>query len=171
MEVIGGLNTDFSLPILITQHMPKTFTAMLAQHLERVSNRQSAEAVDGEPILPNRIYVAPGEQHMLVAGSKSAPVIRLDDGPPENFCKPAVDPMLRSVVNVYGARVLTVILTGMGHDGLVGAQSVIDAGGALLAQDEATSVVWGMPGAVANAGLCNAILPVTEIAAHIREIA
>ncbi|HEY9566652.1 MAG TPA: chemotaxis protein CheB, partial [Thalassobaculum sp.] len=106
--------------------------------------------------------------HLRVEGEPANPVIRLDQGPPENFCRPAVDPMLRSIVEVWGGRALAVILTGMGHDGQKGCAALVEAGGTVVAQDEATSVVWGMPGAVARAGLCSAVLPLGEIAAWVQ---
>ncbi len=165
--VLAKLGENFELPILITQHMPKTFTSILAQHLGRTARRPCAEAVDGEMVENGRIYVAPGEQHMLIEHRNGRTSLRLDDGPPENFCKPAVDPMLRSVAPIYRQKLLTVILTGMGHDGLAGGKSVIETGGTVIAQDEASSVVWGMPGAVANAGLCSAVIPLDEIAMRI----
>ena len=107
---------------------------------------------------------------MKLTGSADDPIIELDDGPAENFCKPAVDPMLRSVAKLFGDRVLTVILTGMGHDGREGAKVVAEAGGTVIAQDEASSVVWGMPGAVANAGICSFVAPIPEIVQHIRKL-
>jgi two-component system chemotaxis response regulator CheB len=106
-----------------------------------------------------------------VEGAPAGPVIRLSQAPPENFCRPSVDPMLRSASAVYGGRLLAAILTGMGHDGLGGAHSVIELGGTVIAQDAATSVVWGMPGAVAHAGLCSAVLPIDALAAKIRRLA
>jgi len=167
LDVIRDITGSISLPILITQHMPPTFTTIMADHLARVSGWPCAEAKDGETISRRHIYVAPGDFHMTVEGERRSATIKLSQSPPENFCRPAVDPMLRSVVNVFGGHVLTVILTGMGHDGLKGCQAVIEAGGTLIAQDEATSVVWGMPGAVATAGLCSAVLPVSELGAYI----
>jgi two-component system chemotaxis response regulator CheB len=151
-------------PILITQHMPATFTAILGEHISRVSGWEAAEARDGEPLRSGRIYIAPGDFHMIVETHGTEKVIRTNKNPPENFCRPAVDPMLRSLAAVYGRRVLAVILTGMGADGLKGGQALVAAGGALIAQDEASSVVWGMPGAVATAGICSAVLPLSGIA-------
>ncbi len=170
IAVLGELGSKFDLPILITQHMPKTFTGILAQHLGRSARRPSAEAQDGEPIERGRIYVAPGDRHLLVELRDGRPSIRLDDGPAENFCRPAVDPMLRSASSCYMAGVLTLILTGMGHDGLAGGKVVLETGGTIIAQDEESSVVWGMPGAVANAGLCSAVIPLPEIAPHIHKL-
>ena len=152
-------------PILITQHMPAMFTTILAEHLQKQSGRPCAEAVDGTPLVPGQIVLARGDWHMRVEsrGAQGA-IVRCNQEPPENFCRPAVDPMLRSVAQVFGSRALAVILTGMGSDGLEGGRAVVAAGGTLFAQDEATSVVWGMPGAVASAGLCTAVLPLADLA-------
>lgn len=151
-------------PILITQHMPATFTTILAEHISRVSGWDAKEAQDGEVIKGGRVYVAPGDFHMLVEVRGVDKVIKLTKDPPENFCRPAVDPMLRSISAAYGKRVLVAILTGMGSDGAKGGNVVVQAGGTVIAQDEATSVVWGMPGAAANAGICSAVLPLADIA-------
>ena len=155
------------VPIFIAQHMPATFTTILAEHLGRASGMTSAEGVDGEVVEGGRIYVAPGDFHMSVEKDGTKRVIRLSKAEKENFCRPSVDPMLRGVVSSYGANVLTVILTGMGHDGREGCKAVVEAGGTIVAQDEKSSVVWGMPGAVAAAGLCSAVLPVDAIAPHV----
>jgi two-component system, chemotaxis family, protein-glutamate methylesterase/glutaminase len=170
-SVLAALPASLNLPILITQHMPPTFTTILAQHLTRVANRPAAEAVDGEPVKPGRIYLAPGDFHMRVETNGAERVLRLSKDPPENFCRPAVDPMLRSLAQVYGPAVLTVILTGMGSDGAKGGAAVVDAGGTVVAQDEATSVVWGMPGAAAAAGICSAILSISDVAPQIVRLA
>ncbi|MGE5516522.1 MAG: protein-glutamate methylesterase/protein-glutamine glutaminase [Bacteroidota bacterium] len=151
-------------PILITQHMPATFTTILAEHISRVSGWDAKEGVDGEVIKGGRVYIAPGDFHMLVEVKGTDKIIRLSKNPPENFCRPAVDPMLRSISAAWGKRVLVAILTGMGSDGAKGGQVVVQGGGTVIAQDEATSVVWGMPGAAANAGICSAVLPLPEIA-------
>ncbi|MFC3070599.1 protein-glutamate methylesterase/protein-glutamine glutaminase [Phenylobacterium soli] len=155
-------------PILLTQHMPATFTALLAEQLSRAGERPCAEAKDGESIEPGRCYVAPGGWHMTVGRAGPTPVIRLNQDPPENFCRPAVDPMLRSIARVYGPAAIAVILTGMGADGAKGCEAISAAGGHFIAQDEATSVVWGMPGAAAATGLADAILPIGEVAPWIR---
>lgn len=151
-------------PILITQHMPATFTTILAEHVSRLSGWEAREGQDGEPVRSGRVYIAPGDFHMVVETKGSEKLIRLNKNPPENFCRPSVDPMLRSLAAAYGRRVLTCILTGMGSDGLKGGQAVVACGGTVIAQDEATSVVWGMPGAVATAGVCSAVLPLPDIA-------
>ncbi len=170
-RVMGALKGALKLPIFITQHMPATFTTILAEHVGRASGYVSAEGVDGEPVRGGRVYVAPGDFHMTIENAHGEKVVRLLKTPPENFCRPSVDPMLRSLVAVYGGRVLALILTGMGHDGLEGGKRVVEAGGTLVAQDEATSVVWGMPGAVAMAGLCSAVLPLDEIGPVIGKLA
>ena len=171
-EVLSHLKTGVTQPILITQHMPATFTTILAEHITRQCGIDAREAKDGEPVVQNRCYIAPGDFHMLVAQRGGANVIALSKDPPENFCRPAVDPMMRSILKAFGGRkILACILTGMGQDGLKGCTDVVNGGGTLIAQDEASSVVWGMPGAVAQAGICNAILPLKEIGPHIRKLA
>jgi two-component system chemotaxis response regulator CheB len=154
-------------PVLITQHMPPTFTTILAEHLSRASGRVVREAVDGEPVVAGRIYLAPGGLHMRVKRQDKSVLIGLDDGAHVHFCRPAVDPLFSSAAAIWGAGTLGLILTGMGSDGTSGAADIVAAGGAVIAQDEPTSVVWGMPGSVAEAGLCSAILPVEEIAPKI----
>jgi two-component system chemotaxis response regulator CheB len=157
-------------PVLITQHMPPTFTTILAEHLARISGRPTREAQDGEEVNAGTIYVAPGARHMKVARRDGVAVIEIDDGPQVNFCKPAVDPMFASAADVWGQWVLGLVLTGMGADGLNGAQAIVDAGGAVVTQDEASSVVWGMPGQVTQAGLASAVLPLDDIAATISRL-
>lgn len=166
-KVIGGLPKTLRLPILLTQHMPATFTPILADHITRSTGWECVEATDGMPVQAGRVHLAPGDYHMLVERAGTGQVLRLNQGPPENFCRPAVDPMLRSAVAAWNGQVLTLILTGMGHDGQKGAEVLVEAGGTVIAQDEATSVVWGMPGAVARAGLCAAVLPLDQIASWI----
>jgi two-component system chemotaxis response regulator CheB len=151
-------------PVLITQHMPPTFTTILAEHLARASRRPALEGVDGEIIRPGKIYLAPGGRHMRVARQGAHAAIALDDGPPVNFCKPAVDPLFGSAIDVWQGGILAVVLTGMGTDGMRGGKDIVAAGGSVIAQDEATSVVWGMPGAATHAGICAAVLPLGQIA-------
>lgn len=158
------------VPVLITQHMPPTFTAILAEHLGRLSGHAAREAIHGEEIVPGTIFMAPGGRHMSVAQRGHTPVIEISNGAPINFCKPAVDPLFSTAAGVWGPRALAVILTGMGHDGLAGAHDIVNAGGHVLAQDEATSVVWGMPGQVALAGLACAVLPIGEIGARLNRL-
>jgi len=155
------------IPVLVTQHMPPAFTTILAEHIGRVAGSPCHEPVDGEPVQAGKIYVAPGGRHMKVEGGPDGPVIRITDDPPVNFCKPAVDPLFYSALEVWGASLTAVVLTGMGADGARGALAIADAGGSVIAQDEETSVVWGMPGAAAQAGACAAILPLPEIAPKI----
>ena len=165
MTLVGSIGKIIdSHPVLITQHMPPTFTTILAEHLARASKRPAAEAVDGEPVKAGRIYLAPGGKHMRVARRGVDIVITLDDGPAVNFCKPAVDPLFQSAIEVWQSGIMAVVLTGMGSDGMRGGKHIVAAGGNVIAQDEATSVVWGMPGAVAHAGICAAILPLDQIA-------
>ncbi|MET3913171.1 two-component system chemotaxis response regulator CheB [Bradyrhizobium sp. S3.3.6] len=158
------------VPVLITQHMPPTFTTILAEHLARSSRRPAAEAVDGEPVKPGRIYLAPGGKHMRVVRSGADVAIALDDGPAVNFCKPAVDPLFTSAIDIWHGNILSVILTGMGSDGMRGGKDIVAAGGSVIAQDEASSVVWGMPGAAAHAGICAAILPLNQIGAKVNRL-
>ena len=157
-------------PVLITQHMPPTFTAVLAEHLARVSKFPVREATDGEEVNAGAIYLAPGGKHMKVERRDGMAVIAIDDGPMVNFCKPAVDPLFASAAEVWGNKVLALVLTGMGSDGLSGAKEIVAAGGHVIAQDEETSVVWGMPGQVTNAGLCSAVLPLPEIGGRITRL-
>lgn len=157
-------------PVLITQHMPPTFTTILAEHLARASRKPAAEAIDGEPVKRGRIYLAPGGKHMRVVRSGADAAIALDDGPAVNFCKPAVDPLFTSAIDVWHGGILCAILTGMGSDGMRGGKDIVAAGGSVIAQDEASSVVWGMPGAAANAGICAAILPLNQIGAKVNRL-
>ncbi|KQQ12143.1 two-component system response regulator protein-glutamate methylesterase [Methylobacterium sp. Leaf123] len=167
LEKIGAA-TLRRLPVLIVQHMPPVFTAVFAEHLGARIGLPAAEGKADERLQPGRIYVAPGGRHMRLAGSATETIIRLDDGPPVNFCRPAVDVMFLDAAALYGGATLSVILTGMGSDGTAGGRALVEAGGILLAQDEATSTVWGMPGSVAKAGLCHAVLPLPEIGPALR---
>ncbi|MBN8963828.1 MAG: chemotaxis response regulator protein-glutamate methylesterase [Rhizobiales bacterium] len=154
-------------PILITQHMPPTFTTILAEHLGRICGRPVCEAKHGDPVLAGRIYVAPGGKHMTVARQDRTVSIVLDDGPPVHFCKPAVDPLFASAAEAWGSCTLGLILTGMGVDGTAGAVKIAAGGGSVIAQDEATSAVWGMPGSAVAAGVCAAVAPLDQIAPRI----
>jgi len=164
------LKGKLDVPVLITQHMPKTFTTILAEHLRRIVGGNCDEAKDGERLKPGCLYIAPGDQHMTVVQQGAERVIKLTQDPPENFCRPAVDPMFRSLASTFGQGMLAVVLTGMGADGLKGGRMVAEADGALIAQDEATSVVWGMPGAVATAGICNAVVPLSQVGSTILKV-
>lgn len=167
-EVIGSLRGMLPrVPVLVTQHMPPTFTTILAEHLSRAAAIPAHEGIDGERVLPGTIYVAPGGRHMLAVRHDKDVFIALDDGPLVNYCKPAVDPMFISCAAVWGPAALAVILTGMGSDGAKGGAEIVARGGSVMAQDEATSVVWGMPGAAAHAGICSAVLPLNQIAPKI----
>jgi two-component system chemotaxis response regulator CheB len=169
----GGPNALFTLiqdlcpalpvPVVLTQHMPAAFTSILAAHIDKLGVLPCIEAHDGARLQPGRILLAPGDRHMLVRREGAGFCVRLSDGPAVNFCRPAVDPMLASACEAAAGRVLAVILTGMGQDGMEGVRNLVTHGGAALVQDEATSVVWGMPGAVARAGLAHAILPLPQI--------
>jgi len=161
-DVIGALPRDTNVPIVITQHMPKLFTAILAEHLSKLG-LPAAEAQDGEAVRPGRIYLAPGDFHMTLRSTNGVITAHLDQTPPVNFCRPAVDPLFDSCAQVAGNGVLAVVLTGMGHDGRDGARTIREAGGQVIAQDQASSVVWGMPGAVVEAGLADQIMTLKDI--------
>jgi two-component system chemotaxis response regulator CheB len=162
--LVAGLGASIGVPIVLTQHMPASFTPILAEHLSRVGAAPCAEARDGEMLRPGFIHLAPGDRHLLVERAAGGLRARLSDAPAENFCRPAVDPMLRSAAEATSGRTMVVMLTGMGHDGLEGTRAIVAAGGAAIAQDEQTSVVWGMPGAIALAGLCHRVLPLPQLA-------
>lgn len=170
-SVLKGLSGKVKQPILITQHMPATFTKILAEHINKMTGWQCQEGADGTVVEAGKVYLAPGDYHMVVENKGVNKVIRLNQDPPENFCRPAVDPMLRSVCAAYGSKVLTIILTGMGSDGMKGGKVVVETGGDVIAQDEKTSVVWGMPGAAAQAGICSAILALEDIPPHVIKVA
>jgi two-component system chemotaxis response regulator CheB len=151
-------------PILITQHMPATFTTILAEHLTRLGTRPVREAIDGEPVLAGHIYLATGGRHMKVARRDGTAVIVLDDSAPVHYCKPSVDLLFASAAEVWGSWNLALILTGMGCDGAAGAMEIVKAGGNVIVQDEASSVVWGMPGSALATGVCSAVVPLDQIA-------
>lgn len=159
-----------TMPVLLTQHMPATFTALLASQLGEQTGLHSAEGIDGEVLQPGHLYVAPGGRHMLLKQAGADICIALEDGPMINFCKPSVDPLFKSVARIYRNAALGVILTGMGDDGSDGSAMIADNGGNILAQDEETSVVWGMPGAVAKRGICAGILPLNELSVRTASI-
>ena len=177
--LVGALTRPPPVPVLVVQHMPAGFTALLADHLNRLGRLPCTEAREGEALLPGRLYLAPGDRHLLVRAAprgtnggangeaEGAMIAHLSDGAAENFCRPAVDPLLRSLLACCGGRVATAILTGMGQDGLAGCRALAAAGATVIAQDEASSVVWGMPGAVARAGLAAALAPPEDIAARL----
>jgi len=166
-KVLTGIPADLPVPIVITQHMPPVFTKMFAERLDRSTPLHVVEAGDGMELTPGWAYIAPGDFHMVLHRRGAATQIQLSTAPPENSCRPAVDVMFRSVAGLYGASAYATILTGMGHDGRGGAKVLRDAGAEILAQDEATSVVWGMPGAVVTAGLADEVLPLDRVAAFL----
>lgn len=169
-SVIKSLG-NIQQPVIITQHMPPSFTTILAEHISRQCGVTCVEARNDMELEGGVYYIAAGDYHLILKPQATRPLITLTQDPPENFCRPAVDPMLRSAVTIYGKKILTIILTGMGQDGWKGCEKVVEAGGSVIAQDEATSVVWGMPAAVARAGLCSAVLPLDEIGLYARRVA
>ena len=152
------------VPAIITQHMPAGFTKSLADHLNTQTKHPVTEAIDGDTLVAGKFLLAPGDYHMVLEPCLAGNKVRLNQNPPENYCRPAVDPMLRSVAKIYGASALTVILTGMGQDGLEGCKVIHKAGGKILVQDQATSVVWGMPGSVYKEGLAEEALSIHDLA-------
>jgi len=152
-----------NIPILITQHMPAQFTGLMAQQLKTTSGLDCIEGTQDMIVEPGKVYIAPGDYHMTLKQEKGVTKINLNQNAQENYCRPAVDVMFRSIADIYGGNVIVIIFTGMGADGLLGSKIISDKGGAIIAQDEVTSVVWGMPGAVAKAGICTAIKPLKEI--------
>ncbi|WP_306204006.1 protein-glutamate methylesterase/protein-glutamine glutaminase [Actinoplanes sp. RD1] len=164
-KVFQGLPADLPVPIVVTQHMPPVFTRMFAERLDRSTPLHVVEATDGMELTAGTAYIAPGDKHLVLQRRGTATLTQLSGAPPENSCRPAVDVMFRSVSALYGAAVHATVLTGMGYDGRGGAKVLRDAGAEILAQDEATSVVWGMPGAVVGANLADEVLPLDRIAA------
>jgi two-component system chemotaxis response regulator CheB len=167
VKLVPALPAGLPVPILIVQHMPPVFTKLLSDRLSTISSVFVKEAEMGDRLKPGNIWLAPGDFHMLVCNQNGEPMLKTTKGPPENSCRPAVDVLFRSAVETFGPHVLGVILTGMGKDGLRGCEMIREAGGDVLAQDEATSVIWGMPGFVARAGLAHAVLPLEQIPAEI----
>ena len=164
--LVAALPRDARAPVVIAQHMPKLFTAILADHLAK-AGMPASEARHGETLRNGHVYLAPGDFHLTVKSGRDGFIAELDQSPPVNFCRPSVDPLFASCANAAGRALLAVILTGMGSDGREGARKVRDAGGQVIVQDEATSVVWGMPGAAAEAGLADMILPIHDIGAEV----
>ncbi len=169
MKVLPNISKDFPVPILIVQHMPPDFTRKLAERLDESCQLKVLEAQEGMLVAKGHIYIAPGDFHMLVKGTSSRPEITLNQLPQENSCRPAVDPLFRSVAEVYQNNALAVVLTGMGMDGLKGSEVLRKSGSEIIVQDEATSAVWGMPGYVAKAGLAQKVLPLDEVAKYLNE--
>ena len=166
-RLLPTLPKSLGVPIVIAQHMPPVFTALLASRLATKCAVQVRECSSGEPLVPGAVWIAPGDFHMTVSREEGILRLRTNQGPRENYCRPSVDVLFRSVANIYGSKALGVILTGMGQDGLKGCKALIAEGSRVIVQDEASSVVWGMPGFVARAGLAEKILPLTEIGPEI----
>lgn len=162
-EIIPKLPGNFPAPILIVQHMPPIFTTQLAERLDQLSALKVVEAQEGMPLAPGKVFIAPGDYHMEVRERGPARVVHLHKGPPENSCRPAVDVLFRSVAKVFGRKSVGIVLTGMGQDGLAGAKIMKEKGALIVAQDEATCVVYGMPRAIVEAGLADYVLPLPEI--------
>ena len=160
---LSGFPADLPVPVVVVQHMPPVFTRQFAGRLDRQHRVRVLEAAGGEVLEPGTVYIAPGDFHMELQGRGAAVVTRLQQGPPENFCRPAVDVLFRSAATVYGGDVLGVVLTGMGADGRRGSEQLVSRGASVVVQDEPTSVVWGMPGAVAGAGLAEEVLPLDDL--------
>jgi two-component system chemotaxis response regulator CheB len=172
--LLPGFPAAFPLPVLIVQHMPELFTRLIADRLDGRCHLRVREAAEGDAVAPGTIFIARGNWHMeVLASSRSSapPTLHLNQGPQENHCRPAVDVLFRTAAKVFGPGVLAAVLTGMGSDGLSGSRIIREQGGSVLAQDEASSTVWGMPGAVATAGLAQRILPLDAIAPEILRIA
>jgi len=166
--IFEGLASQFPRqPVFITQHMPSGFTTILARHLSQLVQHPCVEGKDGEVVQDSSVYLAPGDYHMVPEKLGSKTIIRINQDPLVNFCRPAIDPMLHALLKIYGKHLLVVILTGMGCDGLAGSRAIAAQGGTIIAQDAGTSVVWGMPRAVTESKLCSAVLPVNEIAPYI----
>jgi two-component system chemotaxis response regulator CheB len=166
-QLFGALPKGLGIPILITQHLPVSFTAAFAQQLRELSGRQTFVAGDGLGLAPDTITIAPGDAHLTVVRKPSGVVVNNERRPAPSGCMPSVDPMFASIAEAYGTAALGIVLTGMGRDGTLGAEEIVEAGGTILVQNEATSAVWGMPGSVARAGLASAILHPLDIAGRI----
>ena len=166
-ELIPRLPSGFPVPVVVVQHMPPLFTRLLAERLDSQSQVRVNEGEAGCALEPGHVWIAPGNHHMTVTRKGTRPVLDLNQGAPENSCRPAVDVLFRSVAHVYGPNALAVVMTGMGADGARGAAEIHEAGGEVFVQDEATSVVWGMPGAVASAGLADKICPLQKISEEV----
>jgi two-component system, chemotaxis family, protein-glutamate methylesterase/glutaminase len=165
--LLRGLPPDLPVPVVVVQHMPPVFTRQFAMRLDRNLPLTVVEATGGERLAAGTVYIAPGDHHLRVRAVPGGAVTALDQEPPENFCRPAVDVLFRSAATAFGADVLGVVLTGMGSDGRRGSLDLVAAGGSVMVQDEATSVVWGMPGAVALAGAAEEVLPLPLLAAAV----
>ncbi len=169
--ILPKLPAEFPLPVLLVQHMPPVFTRLLAERLDATCRLAVEEASHGTPVEVGKILIAPGDYHLKVAGNGHGARVQLDQSPPQNSCRPAVDALFSSTGEIYGGAVIAAVLTGMGQDGLRGAGILKERGASILAQDEASSVVWGMPGAVVNAGLADRVLPLDQIVPEIVRLA
>jgi two-component system chemotaxis response regulator CheB len=167
-ELLGQLAEDFPVPIVIVQHMLATFTRHFADRLAAQCRLKIVEATAGDTLVPGRAYIARGDYHLLTERRAGRVQLAMNQDAQENFCRPAVDVLFRSVAASYGARALAVVLTGMGHDGLIGCSAIRDAGGDVIVQDEQSSVIWGMPGFVARAGLASAVLALDQLSGELR---
>lgn len=168
-QTLKNLPRTFPIPTVIVQHMPATFTPLLAKHLQQDTGRPCAEVTRETIAMPGHTYVAPGGFHVTVHARGKELVLKTNEDPAEHFCRPSVNPLFRTAAKACGDRLLAVMLTGMGSDGLEGTGDIVQAGGRVIAQDEASSVVWGMPGAIVNADLAHEILPLTEIGTAISQ--
>jgi two-component system chemotaxis response regulator CheB len=166
-EVLPRIKKDFPVPTVVVQHMPPIFTRLLGERLATCSAIAVAEGVNGAKLAPAQAWIAPGDFHMKVVETGLDYRLRLNQAAPENSCRPSVDVLFRSVAGAYGAKVLGVVMTGMGSDGVQGAQAIRDAGGEVIVQDQHSSVVWGMPGLVHAAGLADAAYPLDRLADEI----
>lgn len=162
-KVLAALPADLPVPIVVVQHMPPEFTRLFAERLDRSTPFRVCEGAAGTELVPGGVWIAPGGYHMVVARDAHRVVLRINEEPREHGCRPAADPLFRSIADVYGGNALAVVISGMGVDGLIGSRRLYDAGAQIVVQDEATSVVWGMPGAIAKAGLADVIAPLPEI--------
>lgn len=162
-EILPHIPAEFPVPVLIVQHMPPLFTKFLAERLSATCSIPVCEAVAGQRVGPGQAWIAPGDYHMVLKRNGTAVELALEKSPPENSCRPSVDVLFRSVANVYGRDALALVMTGMGQDGLLGCEMIRRSGGQIFVQDEESSVVWGMPGFVARAGLADKVLPLQEI--------
>lgn len=168
-KVLSAIPANFTVPILVVQHMPPVFTKMLAEHLNHKCPLEVCEAQSGDVVTSGKIWIAPGGSHMAVARVGNQVKIVINNDPPENSCRPAVDVLFRSVNQIYGNHTLAVMMTGMGSDGLKGCELIHKSGGVIFAQDESSSVVWGMPGFVVKSGFAHAVLPLEQLAGGIVE--
>ncbi|MCC9600504.1 chemotaxis response regulator protein-glutamate methylesterase [Stieleria sp. JC731] len=169
-KLLTGLPKDLPVPVLIVQHMPPVFTGLLADRLASQTGHQVREATDGDELKPGTVLLAPGDYHMRVSSDKTNFCVRLDQGPAENSCRPAVDPLFTSIAESYGDHGLGIILTGMGQDGAFGAKRLRECGGLVFAQDQESSVVWGMPGQVVKAGLANKVFSIDQMADEVTRL-